>query len=150
MPDTHRFRSTIEAATGGGAAAQIPTELVAPLGGQKQLRMLATLNGLEFKTSTMPYRGGFYVGIHKAVRERAGVAIGDEVEIELTPDDSPRTLELAPELEAAFVREPELRWRFETLAFTRRREMADPIRDAVRPETRSARLEKALVQLRSL
>jgi len=153
MPETVRFRSRIEAAragtaTGGGSAAKIPEELVKPLGGLKQMRMDAKLNGIAFKTSTMPYGGGFYVGVHKAVREQAGVGFGDEVDIELTRDDSPRVLELAPELEAAFKADPDLRARFDGLAFTRRKEMSESVRTAVKPETRAARLEKVLAQLR--
>jgi hypothetical protein len=147
MAQTHEFRSTIEAATGGGAAAKIPEELVKPLGGLKQLRVDATLNGVRFKTSTMPYRGGFYVGIHKAVREQAGVAIGDEVELSLKRDESPRAFEMAPELETALGSDPQLRARFDALSFTRRKEMSESVRTAVRPETRAARLDKALASL---
>ena len=148
MP-TIRFRSVIEAATGGGAAAKIPPELGAELGGMKQMRVTGTLNQTPIRTSTMPYRGGFYVGIHKASREAAGVEIGEEVELELTRDDSPRQLEIPPELEAAFAREPTLRESFDALSFSRRRDLAGPISEAKKPETRTARLEKALAALRA-
>jgi uncharacterized protein YdeI (YjbR/CyaY-like superfamily) len=97
----------------------------------------------------MPYRGAFYLGVHKATREAAGVEIGDEVELELTRDDSPRVLEIPPELEAAFASEPALRDRFDALSFSRRRDLAGPISEAKKPETRQARLEKALAALRS-
>lgn len=146
---TARFRSVIEAATGGGAAAKIPPDITAALGGLKQMRITGTLNGTPFRSSTMPYRGAFYLGVHKATREAAGVEIGDEVELELTRDDSPRVLEIPPELEAAFAAEPALRERFEALSFSRRRDLAGPISEAKKPETRAARLEKALSALRS-
>jgi hypothetical protein len=149
MP-TIRFRSVIEAATGGGAAARIPPDLGGELGGMKQMRVSGTLNGQPIRTSTMPYRGAFYVGIHKAAREAAGVEIGDEVELELTRDDSPRVLELTPELEAAFLAEPVLRERFDSLSFSRRRDLAGPISEAKKPETRAARLEKAIATLRRM
>jgi hypothetical protein len=145
---TQRFRTVIEAATGGGAAAKIPPDVEAVLGGRKQMRVIGTLNGHPIRTSTMPYRGGFYVGLHKAAREAAGVGIGDEVELELTRDDSPRVLEIPPELEAAFAAEPALRQRFDALSFSRRRDLAAPIAEAKKPETRAARLEKALAALR--
>jgi bifunctional DNA-binding transcriptional regulator/antitoxin component of YhaV-PrlF toxin-antitoxin module len=144
------FRTVIEAARGGGAVAQIPPDVTTALGGLKQLRVTGTINGLPFRSSTMPYRGAFYVGVHKATREAAGVGIGDEVELTLVRDDSPRVLELAPELEAALAEHPELRERFDALSFSRRRELADPVREAKKPETRAARLEKALAQLRDL
>jgi hypothetical protein len=147
---THRFRTVIEAATGGGAAAMIPRDVTQALGGLKQMRVTGTLNGIPIRTSTMPYRGGFYVGIHKASREAAGVQIGDEVELELTRDESPRALDIPPELEAVFKTEPALRERFDGLSFSRRRDLAGPISEAKKPETRAARLEKTLAALRAL
>jgi Domain of unknown function (DUF1905)/Bacteriocin-protection, YdeI or OmpD-Associated len=136
----HRFRTTIEPARGGGAVALIPPDVRDALGGLKQMRVTGTLNGTSFRSSTMPYRGAFYLGVHKATREAAGVAIGDEVEIALTRDDLPRVLKIPPELEAALGAEPELRARFDALSFSRRRELADPIAEAKKPETRAARL----------
>ena len=150
MSERHRFTSVIEAARGGGAVAPIPPDVTSALGGLKQMRVVGAVNGVSFRSSTMPYRGGFYLGVHKQTREAAGVAIGDAVEIEIGRDDSPRVLELAPELEAALAVQPKLRARFYALSFSRRRELADPIAQAVKPETRTARLEKALDRLREL
>ena len=64
------------------------------------------MNGLPFKSSTQTYGGIYYVGLHKETREKAGVAFGDEVALELTRDDLPRVLELAPELESSLGRRP--------------------------------------------
>ncbi|HYN63297.1 MAG TPA: YdeI/OmpD-associated family protein [Candidatus Limnocylindrales bacterium] len=150
MSEQHRFRARIEVARGGGAVAVIPPEVTSALGGLKQMRVTGTLNGTAFRSSTMPYRGGFYLGVHKATREAAGVAIGDDVEIAVTRDDSPRVLEVAPELEAAFSAEPALRQRFDTLSFSRRRDLAGPINEAKKPETRAARLERAIAALREI
>jgi bifunctional DNA-binding transcriptional regulator/antitoxin component of YhaV-PrlF toxin-antitoxin module len=152
MGEQHRFRGTIEPAQGPGAAViLIAPEVATALGGLKQMRVTGSLNGVVFQSSTFPYRGtGLYMGLHKATREAAGVAVGDEVEIEVARDDRPRVLELAPELDAALAAEPELRARFDALSFSRRRELADPVADAVRPETRAARVEKAVARLREL
>jgi hypothetical protein len=144
-----RFTTTLESARGGGAVACIPQEHVKPLGGLKQMRVFGTVNGVAFRSSTMPYRGAFYLGVHKATREAAGVEFGDELEIEISRDDSPRVLELPPELEEAFRAEPVLAERFASLSFSRRRELADPIGEAKRPETRTRRLAEALSRLRN-
>ena len=69
---THRFRTVIEAATGGGAAAQIPPDVTVALGGLKQMRVAGTLNGHPIRTSTMPYRGAFYVGCTRPPARRPG------------------------------------------------------------------------------
>ena len=65
-------------------------------------------------------------------------------------DETPRTVAVPYELAAAFKAEPELAERFEKLSFSRKRELADPISEAKKPETRAARLEKALAKLRNL
>ena len=146
-----RFSATLEEARAGEAMVLVPPEVASALGGLKQMRVFGTLNGVDYRSSTMPYGGrGLFMGVHKATRQAAGVEIGDVVEIQITRDDSPRTLELAPELEAAFAAEPELRARFDALSFSRRRDLAGPIAEAKRPQTRASRLEAALSRLRAL
>jgi hypothetical protein len=146
-----RFTATLEEARAGGAVVLVPPEVATALGGLKQMRVFGTLNGVDYRSSTMPYGGrGLFMGVHKATRQAAGVEFGDVVEIAVTRDDSPRTLELARELEAAFSAEPALRDRFDALSFSRRRDVAGPIADAKRPETRARRLEAAIAHLRAL
>ena len=151
MSGPHRFRATLEAARAGGAIVLVPPDVATALGGLKQMRVFGTLNGVAYRSSTMPYGGrGLFMGVHKATREAAGAGFGDVVEVEVTRDDSPRTLNLAPELEAALAAEPVLRESFDALSFSRRRELAEPISEAKQPETRERRLQNALDRLRAL
>jgi bifunctional DNA-binding transcriptional regulator/antitoxin component of YhaV-PrlF toxin-antitoxin module len=145
-----RFRGVIEAARGGGAVVLVPPEVGAALGGNKQMRVFGTVNGVAYRSSTMPYRGAFYMGVHKATREAAGVAIGDEVEVTVTRDDSPRVLVIPPDLETALAADPALRARFDKLSSSHRREFADSVAEAKRPETRARRIETTLARLREL
>jgi hypothetical protein len=125
---------------GGGALVELPPEVIAALGGLKQMRVLGTMNGVAYRSSTLPMGGGrLCMGVHKATRRAAGVEFGDEVEVEIERDDSPRVLEMPPGLEAAFAAEPALRLRFDALSFSRRRDLAGPISEAKKPETRAAR-----------
>jgi hypothetical protein len=149
MAEDLRFRGVIEAARGGGAVVLVPVDVATALGGLKQMRVFGTIGGAtEFRSSTMPYRGGLYMGVHKATRDAAGVVIGEEIEVVISRDDSPRVLEMPPELDAALTAEPELRARFDRLSFSHRREYADSIAEAKRPETKARRLEAALAYLR--
>jgi hypothetical protein len=137
VAEKHRFRSIIEQARGPGATvALVPADVVPDLGGLKQKRTFGWVNGIEFMTATFPYRGTLYVGVPKAARVAAGLVVGDEAEFELMLDETPRKVVLAPELKAAFKAEPELAKRFEGLSFSRQRELADPVSEAKRPETR--------------
>jgi uncharacterized protein YdeI (YjbR/CyaY-like superfamily) len=97
----------------------------------------------------MPYGGrGLFMGVHKATREVARVKVGDLVDVVVARDERPHVLEIPTELETAFSAEPALRARFEALSFSRRRDLAAPISEGKRPETRAARLERALGRLR--
>ncbi len=78
MSEPIRFTAPIIAARevradgsrGGGALVEVPLELIAALGGVKQMRVVGTLNGLPFRSSTMPMGGGrLCIGVHKATRE---------------------------------------------------------------------------------
>jgi bifunctional DNA-binding transcriptional regulator/antitoxin component of YhaV-PrlF toxin-antitoxin module len=146
----HRFRSVIEQARGPGATvARVPDQDVAGLGGFNQKRAKGTVNGVPFTTATFPYNGeGLWIGVPKATRIAAGAELGDEVEIEIEIDESPREIALPTELEAAFGAEPELRRKFEALSWSRKRLIFEPLAEAKMPETRRARLKKALADLR--
>jgi len=149
VAEKHRFRSTVEQARGPGATvALVPSEIVPALGGVQQRRFFGWVNGVEFNTTTFPYKGELYVGVPKAARVAASLVVGDEAEIALMLNESPRKVQLAPELRAAFKGAPDLKKRFDALSFSRQRELADPVTEAKRPETRAARVEKALTRLR--
>ena len=129
----------------------VPDEVAQALGGLKQMRVVGTMNGVPYQSSTMPYGGrGLFMGVHKATRAAAAVEFGDTVQVTVARDDRPRVLEIPPELEAAFVAQPQLRERFEGLSFSRRKDLAVLISEAKLPQTRVVRLEKAVTQLRAL
>jgi hypothetical protein len=81
-----RIRRWREDKPGGLAVIDIPLELVAGLGGRRQMRVAGSLNGVPFVGSTMLVAGGgFCVGVSRAALKASGVSEGDEVEIELQP-----------------------------------------------------------------
>ena len=69
---------------GGLAVVDIPSSLVAELGGRRQLRVTGTLQGGPFTGSTMLVSGGgLCVGVSKAALRTAGATVGDDVELRL-------------------------------------------------------------------
>jgi len=77
----------------------------------------------------------------------AGVDIGDSVELEIGRDTRPRTVDVPDDLAAALAGDPAARAAFERQSFTRRREQAESVAGAKRPETRARRLAKVLDEL---
>jgi len=150
MAGAHRFTAELEQARAGGAVVLIPKPVADALGGLKQMRVVGTVNGVPYQSSTMPYGGrGLFMGVHKATREAAAASFGDVVQVVVSLDQRPRILVMPRELEAALTAEPVLRLRFDALSFSRRRDLAQPIVEAKRPETRERRLAAALARLRS-
>jgi hypothetical protein len=68
----------------GLAVADIPDELVAPLGGLKQARVRGTINGVEYASNVMPAGSGrLALSVSKKMMGAAGVSVGDETEFEI-------------------------------------------------------------------
>jgi NaMN:DMB phosphoribosyltransferase len=68
----------------------IPRELVTELGGRRQMRMTGSINGAAFTGSTMLVAGGgFCVGVSRAALRACGVAVGDDVDVQLERADAP-------------------------------------------------------------
>jgi bacteriocin resistance YdeI/OmpD-like protein/uncharacterized protein DUF1905 len=144
-----RFAGTVEAARGGGAFVVLPGQVLEALGGGKRFRVIGSLNGVAFESSTMGTGGGrVCLGLHKATRAAAGVDIGDSVELEIERDTRPRTVDVPDDLAAALARDPAAQAAFERQSFTQRREQAESVAGAKRAETRERRLAKVLDELR--
>ena len=79
-----RVRRWREDKPGGMAVIDIPLDLVQELGGRRQMRMAGTLDGVPFTGSTMLVAGGgFCLGVSRAALDAAGLAVGEDVDVEL-------------------------------------------------------------------
>jgi uncharacterized protein YdeI (YjbR/CyaY-like superfamily) len=87
------------------------------------------------------------IGFNRELRERAGIAIGDEVEVTVELDEEPRTVELPAALAAALDGDDAARAAFESLSYTHRREYAEWIAEAKREDTRARRIARTLERL---
>ena len=71
-------------ASSGLAVIDVPDALVPALGGRRQRRVSGNLGGAPFAGSTMLVAGGgFCVGVSQAALRKAGLEVGDAVEVEL-------------------------------------------------------------------
>jgi hypothetical protein len=79
-----RIRRWREDKPGGLAVIDIPPELVAELGGRRQMRMAGSLNGVGFTGSTMLVAGGgLCVGVSRAALKACGLSVGDDADVQL-------------------------------------------------------------------
>jgi hypothetical protein len=117
--------------------------------GEARPPVAGTVNGTPFRGRLMVYGGVTYLGLRREIREAAGgIEAGDSVEVEIERDEAPREVEVPPALAAALQADAEAKARFESLAFTHRREYAEWIATAKRDETRAKRVKRAVSMLR--
>jgi hypothetical protein len=148
------FTATIEPArpggTGGGAVVYLPADVAASFGTRRQVRVKGSVNGVAYRSNLMPTGdGGFCLGVHKATREAAGATFGDAVTVTVERDDEPREIVVPDDLAAALRADPVAAAAWERLAPSHRREHANAVADAKKPETRARRVEKTLEALRA-
>jgi len=99
--------------------------------------------------STVASMGGqFMLPVSAEVRERAGVAAGDAVEVEIELDTAPREVAMPPDFLEALDRDADATRFFDGLSYSNKRRFVLSIEDAKTPETRQRRIDKAVSSLR--
>jgi hypothetical protein len=143
-----RFRATIQLAGKTATGIEIPDEVVAGLGAGRKPPVRVTIAGHTYR-STVAVRGNRYlVGVSAANREAAGVAAGDEVDVDIELDTAPREVTVPPDLAAALGNDADAERFFESLSYSQKQGYVQPIEQAKKPETRERRVEKAVAMLR--
>ena len=127
---------------------EVPPEVVEALGEGARPPVTITINGHRWKSRVAIMRGRHLLGLSKANRQAAGVATGDEVEVELELDTEPRVVVEPMDFARALDDDPAARAAFDSLTDSRKREHVRAIENAKKPETRRRRIEKAITALR--
>ena len=127
---------------------EVPPEVVEALGGGKRPAVAITINGHSWKSRVAIMRGRYLLGLSNANRQAAGVATGDEVEVELELDTEPRVVAEPADFARALDADPAARTAYDRLSYAHKREHMRAIESAKKPETRARRIEKALTMLR--
>ena len=129
------------------AGMEIPPEVVAALGSSKKPPVRVTINGYTYRSSIASMGGKFMLGVSNEVRERAGVAAGQEVEVELELDTEPREVVVPDDFKKALAKDKAASKTFEALNYSNKRRLVMAIEAIKTPETRQRRIEKTVSQL---
>ncbi|MGY1617849.1 YdeI/OmpD-associated family protein [Geodermatophilus sp. SYSU D00691] len=143
-----RFRTTVEQTGGTTTGLPVPAEVVEALGAGRKPPVRVTVGGHTYRSTVASRNGGFMLSLSSANRAAAGVAGGDEVDVDIELDDAPREVVVPDDLAAALAGDDAARATFEKLAYSHRQRHVLAIEDAKTPETRARRVEKALAMLR--
>lgn len=142
-----RFHATIELGGKTATGIEVPAEVLAALGPGKRPSVRVTINGYSYPSTVGSMGGRSLIPVSAEVRGRAGVSAGDEVDVEVVADDSPRQVEVPADLSAALDREPAARAAFGRLSYSGQRRYVLAIEQAKTAETRQRRIDKAVAEL---
>ena len=142
-----RFRAVIQLSGKTATGIRVPPEVVADLGAGKRPAVSVTLNGYTYRSTIAPMGGEHMLPVSAEVREGAGVAAGDEVDVDVELDTAPREVSVPPDLAEALDGDAEARRFFEGLSYSNKRRIVLSIDEAKTPETRQRRIAKAMSEL---
>ncbi len=139
------FSSTLQQAPGKAATGiVVPSEVIDQLAAGKKPPVRVTLNGFEYRTTIGVMSSQSMIPVSAAIRQAAGLAAGDPVEVVLVVDASERSVDVPADLQAAFAANPTAGSFFESLSNSLRRYHVDNINAAKGVETRQRRIDKAI------
>ena len=143
-----RFHTTILQSGKTAAGIEVPEEIVTALGSGKRPKVAVTINGYTYRSSIAPMNGVFMVGVSSDVRAAAGVAGGDEVDVDIKLDTAPREVTVPDDFAAALDATPEARATFESLSYSNKSWHVLQIEGAKSDDTRQRRIAKSVEALR--
>ena len=139
-----KFRATILSAGKTAAGIMVPPEVVASLGTSKRPKVRVTINGYTYRSSVAVMGGKFMLGVSAAVREAAGVAPGETVDVDMELDTEKREVNVPADLTAALAKDAKARKFFDGLSYSNRLRLVLAIEGAKTAETRERRISKTV------
>jgi Bacteriocin-protection, YdeI or OmpD-Associated/Domain of unknown function (DUF1905) len=132
---------------GNNTGIEVPSEVLTALGAGKRPAVVVRVNGFEYR-STVAVMGGKYLLPFSAERRReSGISGGDEIEVELTLDTAPRTVDVPEDLQAALGASPRAIAAWEKLAPSARKAHVTSVLGAKAAATRTRRIASIVAKL---
>lgn len=142
-PPPHVRFSTTVAVSGNNTGIVVPPELIQELGAGARPPVLVEVNGYSYRTTVGVMKGTHMVGISAAIRKTTGLAGGDPIEVSLTLADTPREVDVPPDLQQALTAAGTQEF-FGSLSNSVQRFHIDSINGAKTPETRQRRIDRSI------
>jgi hypothetical protein len=144
-----RFHTTILQGDKTATGIRVPDEIVEAFGAGKRPAVTITVNGYTYRSSIAVLGGAYMVGVNADNRIGAGVAGGDQVDVDIELDTAPREVIVPPDFAAALDAEPAARRTFEGLSYSNKSWHVLSINDAKADETRQRRIAKSVEALKA-
>ena len=143
-----RYRTTVATSGRTATGLPVPDDVLAALGGGRRPAVAVTVGATTYRTTVGSMGGRAMLPLSAENRAAAGVAGGDEVEVDVVLDTAPREVELPEDLAAAVAADPAAQTTLEGLAPSQRKEWVRWVTEAKREQTRTDRVARAVEALR--
>jgi hypothetical protein len=137
-----RFQATLQLHGKTATGIEVPAAVIDRLGAGKKPPVRVTIGGYTYR-STVASRGDRYlVGVSAENRAGAGVAAGDDLEVEIALDTAPREVAVPADFARALAKRADAKLFFESLTASQRKNFVTLVEQAKKAETRERRIEK--------
>jgi Bacteriocin-protection, YdeI or OmpD-Associated/Domain of unknown function (DUF1905) len=143
-----RFRTTIQQTGKATTGILVPDEVMDALGSGRKPAVKVTVNGYSYRNTVASRDGVAMVSLSAEHRAGAGVAGGDEVEVDLELDTAPREVTVPDDLAAALDAEPAAQATFDGLSYSNKSWHVLQVTGAKTDETRQRRIARSVETLR--
>lgn len=106
------------------------------------------INGHIYRSTVSVYGGKYFIPVRKSNQTAAGIKPGDDVRARIALDKESRIVDPPQDLTIALTK-THLEGPWEQLSYTAKKEYAEMLLQAKKPETRTRRLQKILDELRA-
>lgn len=142
------FRTTVELGGKTATGLPVPDDVVLALGSGRRPGVVVTVGGHSYLSTIARMGGRWLIPLSAENRSAAGVAAGDQVEVQIAAETGPREIAVPDDLRTALDGDEVARDFFQGLAASHRKEWARWVEEAKRPETRAKRLQLTMDALR--
>jgi uncharacterized protein YdeI (YjbR/CyaY-like superfamily) len=143
-----KFNATLELSKKTATGIQVPDEIVEALGAGKKPAVKVTIGSYSYLSTIGSMGGKYMLPVSQEHRSGANIQAGDELEVEVELDTTPREVIVPDDFAEAMNRESEARQFFESLSYSNKRRFVLNIEGAKSVETRQRRIEKSVELLR--
>jgi len=143
-----RFRTTLVLGGKTATGVQVPDEVVTALGAGKRPPVRVTINGHSYPSTVASMGGVFMLPVSAENRAAAGIAAGDEVDVDIELDTEPRQVQVPADFAEALAADTPAGQRFAGLSYSHQRRWVLSIEGAKAADTRKRRIDKAIAELR--
>ncbi len=143
-----RFRATVELGGKTATGIRVPEDVVLSFGAGRRIKVRVRIGDYTYRSTVGPYGGAYMLPLSAEHRQGAGVAAGDQVDVDLELDDAPREVQVPPDLAEALSADAAAAAVFDRLSYTHRRRYVLWFDEAKKADTRQRRVTKSVEMLR--